>query len=43
MVKTEFCSFAPLFHASSDARAKKAVPLPGWEQQVRAMVGPIPS
>jgi hypothetical protein len=40
---TGFCSFAALFHANSDGQAKRAILLPDWEQQVRVLVGFIPS
>jgi hypothetical protein len=42
MVKTGFYSINSLFHANSEGQAKNTL-LPDWEQQVRAIVGFIPS
>jgi hypothetical protein len=39
MVKTEFCSFAALFHANSNDWAKKVMLLPDLEQRVRTLIG----
>ena len=38
-----FCSFATLIYANPDGQTKRAILPPDWEQQIRVMVGFIPS